>query len=131
MNQLSHLELAHVLARWTLGINFFLHGLVRLPKLSAFVQGLERKFSESLVPEFFVTPIAYAIPFVEVVLGALILLGIFTREALVGSALLMMGLIAGCCLVEDWGAVGTQMVYAAFIAGLIASLDHLKLAIRG
>jgi thiosulfate dehydrogenase [quinone] large subunit len=124
MKSFSNHQLAYLLARLTLGINFFLHGLVRLPKLPQFVSGMEQQFSESWLPGFLVIPTAYAIPLAEFILGAMLIIGLFTRKVLTASAVLMMVLIAGCCLIENWSAVGTQMVYALYIFFLIIYLEH-------
>ena len=124
MRHLTNHQLAFFLARLTLGVNFFLHGFVRLPKLSKFVAGMEKQFAESMLPGFLVTPTAWAIPIVEAILGALLILGIKTRATLTASALLMLVLISGCCLIENWSAVGTQMLYTLYIVILIFHLEH-------
>jgi len=38
--KMSNQQLAFLLARITLGINLFIHGLVRIPKLNAFAEGV-------------------------------------------------------------------------------------------
>jgi len=121
---MNNKQLAYFLARITLGINFFIHGLVRIPKLSQFADGVVAGFGESVLPAMLVEPIAYAIPFVELILGAMILLGIVNRKALTAAAILMIVLIAGSAFKEDWGAVGTQMLYALYIFFLIFYLEN-------
>lgn len=129
MKNLSNPELAYLLARVAFGVNFFFHGLVRLPKLQGFVDGMEKQFEASLLPSLLVTPVAYLIPIVELVLGLMLILGLLTRKALVGSALLMIILITGCCLIENWSAVGSQMVYMLYLVFLILYLDHNRCAL--
>jgi len=121
---MNNKQLAYFLARITLGINFFIHGLVRIPKLSQFAEGVLGGFEGSILPAMLVEPIAYAIPFIELILGAMILLGVFSRKALTASAILMIILITGSAFKEDWGAVGTQMLYALYIFFLIFYLEN-------
>jgi len=123
-------QLAYFLARLALGVNLLLHGFVRLPKLSGFVSGMEKQFFGSMIPGFLVTPMAWLIPPVELVLGAMLILGLWTRAALIGSAVLMIVLISGCCLIENWSAVGSQMVYVLFICLLIYRLDDNRGTLR-
>ncbi|WP_026914751.1 DoxX family membrane protein [Christiangramia portivictoriae] len=123
---MHHKKLAYYLARITLGVNFGIHGLVRLPKLEGFAQGILKGFEGSMLPEFLVIPFAYAIPIVELILGIMLLLGLYTQKALTASALLMIVLIAGSAFKEDWGAVSTQMVYALYIFFLIYFQENDK-----
>ena len=122
---LNNKELAFLIARIGIGTNLLFHGLVRIPKLTGFVQGMESQFAESLLPGFMVTPMAYAIPFVELTLGIMLLLGLKTRLALVGTAAQMMVLVIGCCFIESWGPINSQMFLLAMSAVLIAHL-HLN-----
>ncbi len=116
---MDHKKLAYFFARITLGVNFSIHGLVRLPKLKGFAEGIMNGFEGTMLSEFIVIPFAYAIPILELILGLMLLLGIYTNRALAASAILMIVLIAGSAFKEDWGAVSTQMLYALFIFFLI------------
>ncbi|HSJ01850.1 MAG TPA: DoxX family protein [Verrucomicrobium sp.] len=116
--------LAYALARVGLGVNIALHGLVRLPKLDSFAKGLQEQFASSILPSFLVQVSAYGIVFAEAVLGVLILLGWFLRPALVLGALLMIFLITGTCLIENWSAAGIQMTYLGFYAVLLATANY-------
>lgn len=120
---MDHKKLAYFFARITLGVNFSIHGLVRLPKLQGFAEGIMKDFEGTMLPEFMVIPFAYAIPIVELILGIMLLLGLYTNKALTASAILMIVLIAGSAFKEDWGAVSTQMLYALFIFFLIFFQD--------
>lgn len=117
-------KLAYFFARITLGVNFLIHGLVRLPKLQKFAEGIVKGFEGTILPDFMVIPFAYAIPIIEFVLGIMLLLGLFTRKALAASAILMIVLIAGSAFKEDWGAVSTQMLYALYVFFLLFFLKY-------
>ncbi len=119
---LNHKELAYVLLRVGLGMNIFFHGFVRIPKLHAFAKGMTSKFENSMLPEFLVSPMAHSIPIVEVILGAGILLGIKTKLSLTGNALLMIIFIFGSCMIENFPAVGAQMLVLATSVALLASI---------
>ena len=124
MKNLTNQQLAFFLARITIGINFLMHGIVRLPKLSAFAAGLTQGFSETYLPEFLILPFAYVLPFIELILGILLLAGLKTRFALAASSVLIAILIFGSAFKEDWAGVGTQMIYAIFFFLLISKLEH-------
>ena len=126
---LTNKELAFLMVRVGIGTNLFFHGLVRIPKLTGFVQGMESQFAETLLPGFMVTPMAYAIPFVELILGIMLLLGVKTRAALVGAAVQMLVLIVGCCFLESWGPINSQMFLLALSALLVANLHLNRFAI--
>ena len=90
---------------------------------------MEAKFAESMLPVFLVSATAYAIPIVELLLGLAILLGIGTRWALLGTTIQMMVLTSGCCFVEDWGPINSQMFLLVMSAVLMANIDLNRLAI--
>ncbi len=117
-------SLAHALARIGLGVNIALHGLVRLPKLDAFAFGLRDQFAQSILPGPLVYASGYGIAIGEAVIGVLLLLGLFLRPSLVAGAGLMLVLITGSCLIENWGAAGIQMTYLGFYAVLLATARH-------
>ena len=121
---MSNHQLAFLLARITLGINLFLHGFVRIPKLEMFANGLTQGFEGTMLPLALVAVVAYAIPFIEVVLGIFILLGIYSKKVLAAAAIFIMLLITGCAFKEDWSAIGTQMLYALFIFFLLKNLEY-------
>lgn len=128
---LTDLRLAHTGLRLLIGVNIFMHGAVRLPKLSSFAEGMAQGFAGTWMPPAMALPFAYAIPIIEVVLGAMLLLGFRLRDALVGSLLLMTMLTAGVGLQEKWSVAGSQLVYGAVFAALLATrhwsawtLDH-------
>ncbi|RFN60464.1 DoxX family membrane protein [Marixanthomonas ophiurae] len=121
---MSNNQLAFFVARLTIGINLLVHGLVRIPKLDAFANGIVKGFSETYLPEILVSPFAYSLPFIEFTIGALLLLGWKTKYAAAAGGLLIALLILGSAFKEDWAAVGTQMVYAIFFFLLIKNLDH-------
>ncbi|QLE02654.1 DoxX family membrane protein [Galbibacter sp. BG1] len=113
-------ELAFLLGRIALGINFLAHGIVRLPKLNEFSKGMVKGFQETLIGfDSFIYVFSFVLVFVEFILGFTLILGLKTRLSLIIANFLMMCLIFGASMQEKWGVVGSQMVYVAFLFLLI------------
>ncbi|GAB2514414.1 DoxX family protein [Spirosoma aerophilum] len=113
-------QLAQLVIRLGLGINMLMHGLVRIPKLSAFVAKTEAGFASTLLPALLTRAFLYTLPFLELVTGILILLGgQFIRWGYFLGGLIIAALLLGTTLKEDWASAGTQMIYViAFYLGL-------------
>ncbi|RZK22738.1 MAG: DoxX family membrane protein, partial [Hymenobacter sp.] len=127
--KLHNFELAFVLGRLLLGVNFLMHGLVRIPKLPVFRAGILKEFAAAPLPPGLVSAYASALPFVEGGIGLLLVLGLFTRPALVAAALVIMSLLIGSSLLEKWNLVGDQMLYGLFIITLVLHLQRNRLCL--
>ena len=127
--KLNNFELAFVLGRLLLGLNFLMHGLVRIPKLAVFRAGIEKEFATSPLPPALVSVFATVLPFVEGAIGALLLVGLFTRPALVAAMLVIMSLVFGSSLLEKWTLVGDQLVYGLYIITLVLHLQRNRLCL--
>jgi len=127
--KLNNFELAFVLGRLLLGLNFLMHGVVRIPKLAVFRTGIEKEFSAAPLPSALVSLFATALPFVEGTIGALLVVGLFTRPALVAAMLVIMSLVFGSSLVEKWALVGDQLVYRLYIIMLVLHLQRNRLCL--
>ena len=126
---LNNFELAFVLGRLLLGLNFLLHGLVRLPKLAAFSAGIAKEFAAAPLPPALVSAYAHALPFAEGSIGLLLLLGLWTRPALVAAMLVIMSLVVGSSLLEKWSLVGDQLLYGLYIITLVLHLQRNRLCL--
>lgn len=115
---------AHALARVGLGINIALHGFTRIPRFAEFKQGLLKDFSASPLPAGLVELSAVGIVAAESVIGVLLLLGLFLRGALIAGGGLIFVLLFGVCLIWNWNAAGSQLIYLAFFTVLLATLSH-------
>lgn len=117
--------IAYSLLRLALGLNIFLHGLVRLgPNYSKFIEWTLGVFKNAPLPEFAVQGFAYAIPPLELLVGALLLTGLFTLPALVLGSAVMIALMAGMCIVQNWEIVGIQMIYILIYCLLTFALNY-------
>ncbi|KGK32022.1 MULTISPECIES: DoxX family protein [Cellulophaga] len=117
-------RLGYVLARIAIGVSMFGHGLVRLPKLEGFKNFMVQNFENSMVPEFLVTPFAYTLPILEFMVGILLIIGLFTRQALVLGAILMIMLVFGSTMIENWGIIDSQLIHAFIFIGLLLGINY-------
>ena len=115
----SSQQLSFLLARLAVGMSMFGHGLVRLPKLQGFSHWMVGQFEKSMLPEIIVTPFSYILPIAELLVGIFLLIGLFTRQALVAGSLVMIALIFGSSMIEEWGAIPSQLIHAAFFSILL------------
>ncbi|KAA3622366.1 MAG: DoxX family membrane protein [Flavobacterium sp.] len=115
LSNLNNKMLALHLFRISFGINYFFHGIVRIPDLDTFAEGLQNSFQNTALPVFIITPIAYMIPFIETIIGLLLILNIKTRETLVATMVLMNILVIGSSFAQKWDLVGLQATYIGFL----------------
>lgn len=111
--------LPYLLLRLLLGISFFGHGLVRLPKLNMFSGWMVKTFENSMLPQALVLPFSYVLPFAELITGALLLIGLLTWYALIVAACIAIILIFGSCLIEEWGSIPSQLLHGGMAALLL------------
>lgn len=117
---------AYLLLRLGVGMSMFGHGLVRAPKLAMFSDWMLKGFQKSWLPEFLVLPFSYLIPIAEFIIGILLLLGFFTKQAAFAGGILMIVLIFGSSMQENWGAVPSQLIHITFFALLIQFVSSNK-----
>jgi len=76
---------------------------------------MQNTMQDTLLPQVLVTPLAYGIPFVEIIVGLLLILNIKTRESLVITIALMNILVIGSSFAQKWDLVGLQATYIGFL----------------
>jgi thiosulfate dehydrogenase [quinone] large subunit len=107
--------LAFTTLRLALGINELLHGVTRIfmgAGLTAFVNTTQTQFQNTVLPVWQVRAFATVVPIAELLIGVLLILGLWTRWALVVAAVLMLGIIFGTAMRGDWQIVFLQMFYS-------------------
>ncbi len=89
--------LACLLLRLALGLNIAMHGVTRflLTGVSQFVKATTALFQNTPLPYWQVRAFATALPYLEFLVGVLLILGFWTRFALTAGSLLMLALIFG------------------------------------
>jgi len=104
---------SYAVLRFTLGITFLFHGISRfMSGPFAFADQMVQNFHNTFLPDFMVRPFALSVPPVEVVLGILLCLGLFTRLTLIAGGLWMIALVFGTTIREDYPTVAIQLLYA-------------------
>jgi thiosulfate dehydrogenase [quinone] large subunit len=118
----SDAVIAYAILRLSFGVNIMLHGLSRLlAGPSGFLAYLNHYFEHApLIPKSFLPVFGAVLPPVETALGLLLLLGLFTRFALIAGALVMTGLVFGTNLAQDWNVAGLQLIYCFLYYYLLA-----------
>jgi thiosulfate dehydrogenase (quinone) large subunit len=107
-------RLAYAILRLTLGLNIYIHGTSRIFRgvQQNFVVKYESQFATTILP----VPVAHValtvIPYIEAVIGGLLFIGLWTRWALAAGGLLMLVLVFGTGIRQDWNALFIQMLYA-------------------
>jgi thiosulfate dehydrogenase (quinone) large subunit len=116
-------ELAYSVLRATLGLNILMHGIARLLLGPAgFAENLVGLFTKTPLPSWSVYGFGLVLPFIETLLGALLLVGYQTRRALIGGSVLLFALTFGSSLRQDWEITALQLIYTALYGALLASI---------
>jgi thiosulfate dehydrogenase (quinone) large subunit len=113
---------AYLLLRLITGLDFFMHGFARIftgTHLSGFAQGMAKSMAATPLPPSLSLATGYIIPCVELLIGALLLLGLFTRAALTVALLVLIVLMFGIGLKQDWNVASQQLLYALVLAILL------------
>lgn len=106
-------RIAYAFLRFVFGVNICFHGVSRLlGDHAAFLAYLNRSMAHAvLVPKASLPVLAAVLPWMEAILGLLLLLGLFTRIALIAGSALMVLLMAGATLAQEWDTAGLQLIY--------------------
>ncbi|TWV93024.1 DoxX family protein [Chitinophaga pinensis] len=118
-----------LLLRLAIGASMFGHGLVRLPKLDKFSAWMVGSFKDAMLPSALVTPFSYALPIAEFLIGTLLIVGLLTRQALVAGGIVMILLILGATMIENWEALVSQLLHAVIFAVLLSSISFNSYAV--
>jgi len=124
-------RIAYAFLRFIFGLNICFHGLTRLlGDHQAFLAYLIKSLAPAvLVPKAAIPPLAVVLPWVEALVGLLLLLGLFTRISLIAGFLVMILLMAGVTLAQDWTTASLQLMYCLiyFILLTFLSRNHFSL----
>lgn len=109
-------RITYLLARLPVAMSMFGHGLDRMPKLSSFSSHVVQQFNNAVLPLALVEVFSHVLPFVELVIGVLLIIGLFTRFSAILGVLTMLALIFGSSMIEQWENVFTQIIYGICFA---------------
>jgi thiosulfate dehydrogenase (quinone) large subunit len=128
--RINNKSLAYALLRIAFGINFAGHGLIRIYNgVGVFAQSTAEHLAKSPLPEILTFGFSYAIPFLEAILGLTLILGVFTRVALVCGAIFMMALTIGVSANQQWDLAGQQLLYSLIFFLLLYLIEHNTFAV--
>ena len=122
---MHHREIAYALLRVTVGTMFLFFGVGKLlGGVGGFTGGMVERFASSFLPSPLVELFAYILPFAEVAIGALIVLGLFNVATLTLAGLLVVALTFGAVVLGDPPTVAHNFTYALGIFVLLWSAEH-------
>ena len=122
MNKFFEPKFAGVaIGRWALGLFFFYSGLSKIVGgVGGFVNGyLVPLFSKTFLPSILVTSYGYMLPYVELALGILLIVGIFRNAVLFLTGLTLISLTFGQMLLQKHEVVANNFVYIFLTAILL------------
>lgn len=129
---MDHKVLGYTLFRLFMGLNMFMHGAVRVgenySKFIAWTQGL---FAETWLPSWLVTAEAALIPIVELTIGVCLIVGFKTRWVVILGVGLMMSLVFGMNVLQDWELVNRHLIYALAFYALMHNMEYNKFSLDG
>src|SRR5713226_8585690 len=129
----SDAVIAYTILRVSFGANITLHGVSRIVMgHAAFLAYLTHYFEKaSYVPVGMLSGFATVQPWVELILGLLLMIGLATRFSLIAGALVIMCLVFGTNLAQDWLVSGLQLIYAFLYYYLLVHLDQNRFSVDG
>jgi thiosulfate dehydrogenase (quinone) large subunit len=129
----SDAVIAYTILRISFGANIMLHGVSRIVMgHAAFLAYLTHYFEKAFyIPVSMLSVFATVQPWVELILGLLLMIGLATRFSLIAGALVIMCLVFGTNLAQDWLVSGLQLIYAFLYYYLLVHLDQNRYSIDG
>ena len=129
----SDAAIAYAILRVSFGANIMLHGVSRIYMgHAAFLAYLTHYFEKApYFPAGMLSSFATVQPWVELILGVLLMIGLVTRFSLVAGGLVILCLVIGTNLAQDWLVSGLQLIYALLYYYLLVHLDQNRYSVDG
>ena len=112
------------LGRWVIGVVLLFAGIAKFGNVSGFVGYLTSQFEKTWLPKAILVPYAHAVPFVEVILGALLILGIARNAVLFVTGLFFITLTFGQLLLSQPQVIFQNMMYTVVTAAPLFADDY-------
>ena len=130
MQRFQDETIAYALLRLTLGMNIFGHGFTRIVEgVSVSVAAQLTGFENTPLPIWFARAFLTIMPFAELTIGLLIILGLFSRVALASGALLITILTFGMSMQSEFSITGLHLSYAVVYFILIFMRRYNRLSL--
>lgn len=111
----------YFLLRLALGSVFLLYGVNKLQAgVGATIDQMGRQFDRTFLPSIAVKAFAAVLPFCEVLIGLLVVTGLFTRAALVLAGLVLIALSAGLAVLGNTATVATNLLFLLVVYVLLS-----------
>ena len=129
----SDAAIAYALFRLTFGINLTMRGIVRIVLgRQAFLTYMTTQFQNvPVMPQGFLVAFATVLPYVETVIGLMILFGFQTRTALIAGSLMITALTFGTMMRQDFTIAWLQLDYAIAFFLLLAFRSWNSISVDG
>ena len=108
--------MAPALIRWGIGLLLFTSGAGKIPKIAGFAQGIASRFEETILPAWMVMPYGYVLPFVELLVGLTLILGLMRNAVLFLAGITFLSLAFGQMLLKGHATVANILVYLFMVA---------------
>lgn len=120
------------ISRWALGLFFFYNGLSKIMGgVGGFVNSyLVPLLSKTFLPPILVTSYGYMLPYVELTLGILLIVGIFRNAVLFLTGLTLISLTFGQMLLQQQAVVANNFIYIFLTAILLFMSEFDGWALR-
>ncbi|MDJ0714193.1 MAG: DoxX family protein [Prochloraceae cyanobacterium] len=122
---------AYTLLRIVVGIGYFNIGFGKIGNIPGFMNAMVERMQDSFLPEILVRINAAIVPPVELIVGLLITIGLFTRSALIACFCLMVMLMYGITIIKDWDTAANQLIYNITLFILLAGVGYNTISIDG
>ncbi len=96
---------------------------------TGFVNWVTKTFEGTLLSGGFTTAYGWIIPFVEIALGTLLIVGLKTRWSLLAGELFMATLIIGMSLKQERETVALQMIYSLSFFLLLLHIRYNQISL--
>jgi thiosulfate dehydrogenase (quinone) large subunit len=109
----SDASIAYAILRLTFGVNIGLRGLTRLINgTDVLAADFLKQFQNPVIPVPGVEAFAHVLPWVETVIGLLLVTGFQTRAAVIVGGLMMTVLTGGTMAIQNFQTAWLQLTYA-------------------
>lgn len=121
---------AYAILRITVGLIFIFFASGKfIAGPTQFAKGLQHDFAKTWLPPGMIWVFGCVLPFVEVTVGGLLTIGLFTTAAALAGALLIMALTIGLTISGNAGVVAQNLSYAGVFFLLVQLNDQNRLSI--
>ncbi len=110
---------AVALGRWAFGVLFLVVGLAKLGNVNGFADNLVKQFDKTWLPQVLVSIFGHVLPFLEIALGALLVLGLFRNVVLFATGILLLALSFGQMLLGQAQVMFFNITYLFLVAALL------------